>query len=287
MAIGADGSINAEPMIAAPQIRTTSSIPVSDVDLDIMVAAAQAAGHEVLKHFRPGEKTTARIDMKTGGSPVTQADLAANHLLRDHLSRAFPFAAWMSEEDPDHVGRLDYLDVLVIDPIDGTRAFIEGDPRFTISLALVRAGRPIAAVLHAPALLQTFTALAGKGASLNGTPLRLARLTDDQEIRAAGPKPMLDELAQSGLCILPQLRVPSLALRLAQVASGALQVAFAAGNSHDWDIAAADLIVWESGATLSSLTGEVPVYNLLDRVHGPLVAAAPGLHARLMQNAAK
>ena len=72
-------------------------------------------------------------------------------------------------------------------------------------------------------------------------------------------------------------RIHSLALRFARVAQGTLDVALAGGNSHDWDLAAADLLVHEAGGTLTTLAGEAARYNRREPVHGPLVAAG---HAR-------
>ena len=274
-------------MFAAPTPGQSELLTPHGTTLAAMLRAAEAAGQAVLRYFREGKATTAWIERKPGGSPVTQADMLANDMLRTHLCEGFPGAAWMSEEEPDNLARLASRDLLVIDPIDGTRAFVAGDPRFAISVALVRDGRSIAGVLHAPALRLTFAALAGQGAWLNGKPLNLPKHMSRGEIRAAGPKPMLDELGRRGLTIAAQARIPSLALRLAHVADGALHVALASANSHDWDIAAVDVILRESGASLSNLTGDIPIYNLRNTVHGPLIAAPNALHGQLTHRGAK
>ena len=77
-------------------------------------------------------------------------------------------------------------------------------------------------------------------------------------------------------------RIPSLALRLARVATGALDGTFAAPNSHDWDLAAADLLVHEAGGLVTTLTGESLIYNRPDPVHGALVAAGRARHELLL-----
>jgi myo-inositol-1(or 4)-monophosphatase len=247
-------------------------------DLDRLIGAALKAGAVLLPYFRHGAATLAAVNAKLGGSPVTEADHLANALLRKDLTEAFPRAAWLSEEDPDDPVRLQARDVLIVDPIDGTRAFMAGDPRFAISIALARNGRPLLGVLHAPALRVTFAASAGQGAILNGKALRVRDSIRNAELRVAGPKTMIEILGRAALSLAPLPRIPSLALRLAQVASDELDIALAAGASHDWDIAAADLIVHEAGGRVSDLHGNRPHYNLQDPSHAALVAAPAALH---------
>jgi myo-inositol-1(or 4)-monophosphatase len=118
---------------------------------DCLAAAAREAGALTLGFFRLGAATSAEVQSKFGGSPVTEADLAADALLKRRLREAFPEAGWLSEETADDPERLERRALLVIDPIDGTRAFVAGDPRWAVSVALVVAGRPVAAVVHAAA----------------------------------------------------------------------------------------------------------------------------------------
>jgi myo-inositol-1(or 4)-monophosphatase len=121
---------------------------------DCLIDAAREAGAIALTYFRPGERTSARIDYKAGGSPVTEADFAVDAFLRARLGAAFPGAGWLSEETEDDPRRLACSNILIVDPIDGTRGFLAGDPRWAVSIALVVAGRPVAGVVHAPALAE-------------------------------------------------------------------------------------------------------------------------------------
>ena len=151
--------------------------------LDELIDAARHAGEIALLDFRLGETTSARIDTKHGGSPVTAADLAVDRYLGERLRAAFPAAGWLSEETADDPARLEKTSLLVVDPIDGTRAFLTGDPRWAVSIALVEAGRPIAGVVHAPALGQTYAAAVGGGAWLNGS---LIGASEVRALRARG-----------------------------------------------------------------------------------------------------
>lgn len=257
---------------------TAQPAPATDATADvlaILVEAAVLAGALVLPFFRHGEKTTAAIHSKAGGSPVTDADILADRFLQEQLTRAFPQAGWLSEESVDDPARLACRDVLIVDPIDGTRGFLNGDPRWTVCIALVRDGRPIAGVVHAPALGETFAAGAGLGATRNGVKVQTGTARGLDGARVAGPHFFLEELARNG--IVPQAKIPSLAYRLVQVADASLDVALASHEARDWDIAAADLIVCEAGGTLLSLAQRQPRYNRADTVHPVLVATTPAL----------
>jgi myo-inositol-1(or 4)-monophosphatase len=232
----------------------------------MLTAAVRDAGALALTTFQG----TLKHWTKGKDSPVSEADLAVDALLKDRLCA--PGFGWLSEETDDDPARLDERRVWVIDPIDGTRAYIAGLPDWTISAALVEDGRPIIGVLYAPVANEMFAAVTGAGATCNGTPMRV---TDAglAGARIAGPKRALEELAHKEPELRPQPRVHSLALRFARVAQGTLDAAFATGNSRDWDLAAADLLVHEAGGILTTLSGETAVYNRPQPVHGPLVAA--------------
>lgn len=246
--------------------------------LDLLVAAARAGGEVALRDFRWFERTSAAVRLKHGGSPVTDADLAVDRHLKAQLGEAFPEAGWLSEETADDLGRLECAELLVVDPIDGTRAFLGGDPRWAVSIALIDDGRPIAGVIHAPALGETFAAAYGCGAAHDGArlPRKLAPLR--QRPAAGGPRALIAAVsAASGVECDVVPRIPSLALRLARVASGELDLAFASGNCHDWDIAAADVLLREAGATLTGAHGGEIEYNQTRTRHGVLAAWRAGL----------
>lgn len=251
--------------------------------LNLMQGAAVEAGALALAYFSAGAATNARIDWKAGGSPVSEADYAVDVFLRERLCALLPEAGWLSEETADSPDRLDREQVFIVDPIDGTRAFIKGDPRWAISIALVRRGRPELAVLHLPALEDMFTASLGAGARLNGAPISASVRAGLEGSAIAGPPKLMEDLARGGLAFAPQPRVPSLAYRLALVACGRVEAAIASTNAWDWDIAAADLIVAEAGGLLTDLAQCRPAYNSRIPRHGVLGAAPAHLHGALMQ----
>lgn len=220
---------------------------------------------------------------KSGSSPVSEADLAVNTFLAAQLPPLVPDAAWLSEETEDDLSRTGAATVWVVDPIDGTRAFIDGRPDWCIAAALVRDGRPVVAALHAPATAETFAAAHGAGATHNGTRLNVATGDTLTGARIAGPRGMLKALGEISPQIAPQPKIYSLALRLGRVAQGAIDAALASVNAYDWDLAAADLLVHEAGGLLTDFSGQKLRYNQPKPVHGALVAASPGRHAALMQ----
>jgi myo-inositol-1(or 4)-monophosphatase len=117
---------------------------------------------------------------------------------------------------------------------------------------------------------------------LNAAPISASAGASLHGVRMGGPKRLLDKLAESGTGIVPMPRIHSLALRLARVAHGALDAAMAGGNGHDWDLAAADLLVHEAGGLLTALDGRALIYNRPDPVHGMLIAAGRERHGALV-----
>jgi myo-inositol-1(or 4)-monophosphatase len=245
----------------------------------VLNAAVREAGALALSMFGTSVKTWT----KGHGSPVTAADMAADELLRQRLTAAAPGIAWLSEESVDEDGRRAARRVWVVDPIDGTRAFIAGRTDWAVSAALVEDGRPVIAALFAPAEPAFYAALGGKGATLDGAPIAAADMAQLEGTRIAGPKSYLERLSALGLPFEPVPRVHSIALRFALIARGALDVAFSGGSSHDWDLAAADLLVHEAGGAMTTLTGQPLVYNRAELTHGPLVAAGRTRHGKLIE----
>ena len=259
-------------------------VPLSHGDglVASFVDAARGAGTLALAYFRPGAATSAGISHKAGGSPVTEADYLVDRYLRQRLETLVPEAGWLSEETEDTSARLSKDIVLVIDPIDGTRGFMRGHGAWAIAIALVEQGRPLIGIVHAPALGETYVAVRGAGARLNDTAIEVSKLVALGEgARVAAPVLLAEQLREAGLQFALQPKIPSLALRIVNVASGALDAGFASENAHDWDIAAADLILLEAVGRLASLDGCAIVYNRGDTRHGLLTAAPAQIHAEV------
>ena len=135
--------------------------------------------------------------------------------------------------------------------------------------ALVEHGRPVAAAIFAPVTGELFLATAGGGATRNGAPIAAPMTSSLDGARIAGSRSIVDRLARRHKVEkLP--RIHSLALRLVRVATGEADAALAAAHAHDWDIAAADLILQEAGGSLTEFDGGVPRYNRPEPLHGAL-----------------
>lgn len=242
-------------------------------DVALLTLAAQEAGEIAMRWFRRDPQ----VWHKDGGSPVSEADLAVDRHLKERLTAARPDYGWLSEETADGPERLDRIRVFVVDPIDGTRAFVGGDEGWTVSLAVVEAGRPIVAALMQPATGLLWQAASGGGVRRNGELVGASDRTDLAGARVSGPPKLLDRTVMKEAGFASRQVVPSLALRIAHVADGRLDIAYGSGNAHDWDLAAADLLVQEAGGRLSVPSGEILAYNRAVPRHPALVAAAPGL----------
>ncbi|MHC1549951.1 3'(2'),5'-bisphosphate nucleotidase CysQ [Phyllobacterium sp. K27] len=243
-------------------------------DLDLIREAAAGAGRIALSYYGQSPQ----IWLKTGNSPVTEADLAADKYLKDVLLSARPDYGWISEETLDERIISPRQRFFVVDPIDGTRAFIEGVDVWCVSVAVIENGRPVAGVLECPARSETISALPGKGADQNGNSIHVQ--AESRPFRVAAPGGYLNKLPQSFLGSIERApHIASLAYRLAMVARGDLAGTFVRPNSHDWDLAAADLILSEAGGNVLTAKGEALTYGLRnpqtgDYRHGTLVAAS-------------
>ena len=139
-------------------------------DHSLLVSAVRDAGALAMQYFG----TQPMAWQKKGGTPVSEADIAVNTLFRRQLAETRPDYGWLSEETEDDLTRLTRRRVWVVDPIDGTRAFLDGLPHFCHAVALVECGRPIMAALYNPALDEFYEASAGCGAKLNGSSIRVS-----------------------------------------------------------------------------------------------------------------
>ena len=247
-------------------------------DLDLLAESAREAGRLAMTFFRRDPRAWS----KAGDSPVTEADIAVDELLRARLQAARPDYGWLSEETADDPARLLATRVFVVDPIDGTRGFINGDRRWCVSVAVVAAGRPVAAALVAPALDTLFTAATGRGAFRNGRRIAVSARSELRGAHVAGPKSWFGAEAMRRVPTRRADYVPSLALRFAMVADASFDAAFASPRSHDWDLAACDLLVHEAGGVLTDLDGQPPLYNRERRSHAVLAAGGRAVQPELL-----
>lgn len=249
-------------------------------DLDLIGQAALAAGEIAMSYFRNDVEVFWKND---GRSPVSAADFAANDAISEILKAARPDYGWLSEETEDDARRLHAERLFIIDPIDGTRAFINGTDFWCVSIAVVAAGKPVAGVLFAPALAQTYLATADGVLTKNGIPFESAALDATRRMRVTGCDQMFAKVPPISMSHIERLKnVPSLAYRLAMVADGQLDATLVRANSHDWDIAAAHLILTNAGGRLEDASGAVPIYNRSTPVHPALCGASLASADRMM-----
>jgi myo-inositol-1(or 4)-monophosphatase len=215
-------------------------------------------------------------------SPVTEGDIVVNEFLHKQLTTLVRGAGWLSEESQDRLPDRALPLAWIVDPIDGTRAYISGRADWSISVALAEHGRPLIAAIYAPVMDEMFLVSRGGGSTLNGMPIMATSGETLAGARLAGPKRYLDRLSVMTPKILAQPKVYSLALRIARVAHGALDAAVASGGSHDWDLAAADLLVHEAGGALTDFAGKPLKYNEPQSAHGALIAAGSARHGALI-----
>jgi myo-inositol-1(or 4)-monophosphatase len=260
-------------------------LPDADLDIDkrlahdvaLMADTVRAAGELGLAMFG----TELKKWTKGESSPVSEADIAVNDLIEKRLRAATPEYGWLSEESADDESRLGKRLTWIIDPIDGTRSYLAGREDWCV--ALVEDARPVMASVFATSTDEFFLAIRGQGTTCNGIPVRATTGSAMDFSRVAGPKPLVERMVHPRQDITLYPRIGSLALRLCWIANGRLDAAFAGGQSRDWDLAAADLIVHEANGRMTELSGDPILYNRREVTHGLLVAAGADRHAYIVE----
>jgi myo-inositol-1(or 4)-monophosphatase len=244
-------------------------------DLRLLEDTVRAAGHIARKFYGGDYKRW----NKEGGSPVTEADLAVNKYLCDQLTAARPAYGWLSEENTDDPARLARREVFVVDPIDGTIAFLKNRPHFTICAAIVVEGRPCCGVVYNPISEEFYSARAGAGAHRNGVVIHVGGRGQLEGCAMLGGRTQLTRAPW------PTMHVQnrnSVAYRLALVAAGSADASVSLTAKRDWDLAAADIILWEAGGRLTDAAGAMLIYNRAVTRQSSLVAANPALHTEIL-----
>ena len=249
-------------------------------DLALLLDMAERAGEMARAYLAAGLRVQEKPD---GQGPVTDADLAIDALLRDTLTTARPDYGWLSEETADTPARLSRARVFVVDPIDGTRAFVDGQQGFAHVLAVVEDGVPVSAVVHLPLLDLTYAAALGQGATLNGRTIHVSAKTDSTgaQVLAARPQ-LLPDLWPGGVPDVTRHFRPSLAWRMALVAEGRFDAMLTLRPTWHWDIAAGALLVAEAGGCVSDGQGEALRFNTPHPQSQGVIAGGTALHGDLV-----
>lgn len=244
-----------------------------DLDADLaLIADAAREGGDLAADLRRGNP---RQWQKSDQSPVSEADIAVDRLLHERLTAARPHYGWLSEESEDDPRRLETSTLFVVDPIDGTRAFLEGGDQWVVSIAIVHHGKPRCGVLYSPLRDEFYDCAEGGGARRNGRAITVAKARPDR-YRVAASKRAVDGLNLTAPEVtLDRRYVPSLAYRFALVSSGQFDATITSGHCRDWDVAAAALLAAEAGCQVRRLDGEAIRLNARETRQPPLIAGSP------------
>ena len=249
-------------------------------DLRLLLEAAEDAGRIAMRHWRQQPRVW---DKPGGAGPVSEADLAVNAALAQRLRNARPGYGWLSEETADTPDRLARERCFIIDPIDGTRAYLDGQDSFAVAIGLAEAGRMVAGVVALPALKRVYAAYVGGPATLNGAALSASGASDPDGARVLTTAPNMAEVHwPGGVPDLKRSFRPSLAYRICLVAEGRFDAMVSFRDAWEWDIAAASLIAERAGAVVTDARGAQLHFNAAHPQAPGIIAAAPGLHGPLL-----
>lgn len=258
-------------------------MPASDRDTDLLLLeeAARAAGRVALTFTGPSAR---RWDKPDNLGPVTEADMAVNAVLEAQLTGARPDYGWLSEESTDSAARLTRDRVFIVDPIDGTRSFIEGADTWAHSIAIAERGEVVAAAVYLPVKGKLYSAAAGRGAYLNARPIRASRRDSLDGATMLAAKPNYDARHwPGGVPKVVRHYRPSLAYRLALVAEGRFDAMITLRPTWDWDIAAGALIAAEAGALATDAKGAALRFNSKGAQSAGCVVAPGALHGDFLR----
>jgi myo-inositol-1(or 4)-monophosphatase len=252
-------------------------------DLVLIENAVREAG-EIARRYYGKEY---RRWSKSRGEPVTEADIAIDRHLRERLERARPDYGWLSEETGKDLSRLNTQRMFIVDPIDGTTAFLKERPHFSISVGIAEKGHSVTGVVYNPILDECFSAQSGGGARLNGEPIRVSGCSALEGCRIVGQKDLFvhPNWAIPPLEPWPAMQIESrssVAYRMGLVAAGQFDGAIILAAKHDWDMAAGDVIVREAGGRATDKDGNALQFGCPDAVQRTMICAGPALHAQIL-----
>jgi myo-inositol-1(or 4)-monophosphatase len=257
-------------------------LPVNE-DLALVERAVREAG-EIARRYYGKEY---RRWSKSRGEPVTEADIAIDKFLRSALQNARPDYGWHSEETGKDLSRLNRERMFIVDPIDGTTAFLKERPHFSISVGIAEKGRSVAGVVYNPILEECFAAFAGGGARLNGDVIHVSGCPELEGCRVVGQRDVFEHSRWTvpPLEPWPAMHIESrssVAYRMALVAAGTFDAAVILSAKHDWDMAAGDVIVREAGGRVTDKDGNALAFGRTDAVQRTMICAGPALHAQIL-----
>lgn len=251
-------------------------------DAKLIQSVAKEAGRIALNYF---QKTDLHQWNKSNDTPVCDGDIAVDEFLRTILMQNRPGYGWMSEETEDHAERMRCGRLWIVDPIDGTRAFVNGGDDWCISIALIEDMKPILGAIYVPMSDDFYFARTGAGAYLNG---KRITVNDKEHIEVAHMMGRSEDFQSKKIWPEPWpstmecTPANSIALRISRVACGCADICVTLRPKNDWDVAAADLIIHEAGGRLTTGDGRSFIYNRAKPIHDHIVATTPKLYDAVM-----
>jgi myo-inositol-1(or 4)-monophosphatase len=251
----------------------------SYADILHRIQAALDAARVVFDRFTPGAVAT---EYKAGHDPVTEADRAVDAVLRQNLLR--DGEGWLSEETADNPSRLDKRRVWIVDPLDGTREFVQGLPEFCVSIGWIENGRPVAGGIYNPATQETFLGSVDSGVLYNGKPAQASPRTSmtGALVLASRSEVKRGEWKQFEGGRFKVQAMGSVAYKLALVAAGLADVTFTLTPKHEWDVAAGVALVLSAGGYVATLDRAPLLCNNKDPLISGLLASGPNLRDQLL-----
>lgn len=238
-------------------------------ELNVLLDTIQEAGEGILAVQKKGITAT----YKENQSPLTEADLLANEILRKNLLGHFPNDGWLSEETIDDPARLSAKRVWIIDPIDGTKEFVRGIPEYAISVALVEMGIPVLSAIYNPATRELFHAVKNQGAWFNQQAMHCKEHADQQLSILASRTELSEGKWDDFKRQHHIIEKGSIAYKLALIARGDADATFSLTPKSEWDIAAGILLVQEAQGKVSDFYGKDILLNQKNiRVNGIIAA---------------
>ena len=238
------------------------------------------AGKLALKWFKKDPEQWKKDD----GSLVSKADIEINDLLNKLLKNKNPEFGWLSEENEDDRSRLNKKITFVVDPLDGTKAFLEGKKEFSISVAIVKNGLPISGIVFSPSTGEMFEAEKNKGSWKNNKKVIISNYNRLEKCKMIAFKPMFSHPAWKEPW--PKMDVEnrnSIAYRMALVASGQYDAMMALNSKNDWDIAAGDLLISESGGVVTLHTNKKIIYNTENIKKPSVIGTNKSIHEKIIK----
>ena len=247
-------------------------------ELDVAIRAARAAG-EIIASYYQGKVAVAE---KSKDNPVTAADLQADACIRGMIREAFPDDGWLSEETADSAERLSRSRVWIVDPLDGTKEFIQKIPEFCVCIALAAQGRAVVGVSYNPARDQLFCGVVGEGATYNGAPAHVSKVADLTQARILASR---SEDARGEWDIYKErlhvVLTGSVAYKLALISAGDGDATFSLTPKNEWDICAGVALIEAAGGRVTDRRGDALRFNQPNTKLPGLIASNSALHAPL------